>query len=131
MSTRLNRVLVVDDDRRVVGIVSDAALLERATPSLQPSALRSLMQRLPLVHGTSEAIATGHHAVARTAQELMSTEVATVHEDVPLRDVIGTMLAGKQKLVAVLDKSGRLVGAVDRSDLLQSLVMPPSPASLG
>jgi CBS domain-containing protein len=125
LSTRLNRVLVVDSDRRVVGIVSDAALLERATPSLRPSAMRLLLERLPLVHPSSPAtIAMERHAVARTAQALMSTDVVTVPEDRPLREVIGPMLASSQKLVAVLDGSGRLAGTVDRSDLLQAVLKP-------
>ena len=35
VSTRLNRALVVDSDHRVVGLVTDAELLERLTPSLR------------------------------------------------------------------------------------------------
>ncbi|HEU0052137.1 MAG TPA: DUF190 domain-containing protein, partial [Longimicrobium sp.] len=53
VATRLNRVLVVDADRRVLGLVTDAELLDRLTPALRSGALRSLMHRLPFGHAAS------------------------------------------------------------------------------
>jgi len=39
VSTRLNRALVVDAERRVVGLITGLELLQRVTPALRPSAL--------------------------------------------------------------------------------------------
>jgi CBS domain-containing protein/PII-like signaling protein len=121
-STRLNRAVVVDHDRHVVGIVTDAELLERVTPSLKPGALRSLMQRLPFVHASAEHLATEQHARARTAQELMRAHVPIAREDTPLGRALAPMLRGKEKLIAVVDSAERLVGIVDRADILRGLV---------
>jgi CBS domain-containing protein len=121
-STRLNRAVVVDHERRVVGIVTDAELLERVTPSLRPGALRSLMQRLPFVHASAEDLATEQHARARTAQELMSAHVPIAKADTPLGQALAPMLRGKEKLIAVVDAADRLVGIVDRADILRGLV---------
>jgi CBS domain-containing protein len=120
VSTRLNRVLVVDADRRVVGIITDAELLDRLTPSLRPGALRSLMHRLPFVHATTEA--AEQHAVARRAADLMVREVPTVTEDTLLSDAIATMLGAGRKVLAVTDDEGHVTGIVDRADLLHGLV---------
>ncbi len=118
VSTRLNRALVVDQDRRVVGIVTDAELLERVTPALRPGAIRSLVQRLPFSHPDAAAA----HARGRKAADLMTHAFATVREDVLLSDAIATMLRGGHKVLAVTDAAGRLAGIVDRADLLHGLL---------
>jgi len=120
-STRLNRCLVVDHDRHVLGKITDAEVLDRVTPSLRPSALRSLIHRLPFVHPKPEELAAEQHAKARTASDLM-VETATVAEDAPIRQAIAAMLGGEHKIVAVLDTEKRLVGVLDRADLLHGLV---------
>ena len=120
VSTRLNRALVVDQDRRVVGLVTDAELLERVTPALREGAIRSLMHRLPFAHPRSDA--AGAHASARTAAELMTRSVATATEDTLLSAAIATMLRGSHKVLAVTDAAGKLVGMVDRTDLLHGLL---------
>ena len=126
VSTRLNRVLVVDSDHRVVGLVTDAELLERLTPSLRSGALRALMHRLPFGHPKGEEATAEQHARARCAADLMSRDVATASEDTLLSDGIASMLKGGHKVLAVTDPDGRLVGMVDRADLLHGLVPPPS-----
>ena len=122
VSTRLNRALVVDHERRVVGIVTDAELLDRLTPSLRPSALRSLMHRLPFAHPSNEEAAAEKHARARRASDLMVRNVPTATEDTLLSEAFARMLRGNSKLLGVTDASGRLVGMVDRADLLHGLV---------
>ena len=122
VSTRLNRALVVDAERRVVGLVTDAELIDRLAPSLRPGALRSLVHRLPFARGTSEQQAAESHAHARRAADLMSTDVPSLREDALLSAAIGTMLKGSHKVLAVVDEGKHLVGIVDRADLLHGLV---------
>jgi CBS domain-containing protein len=121
VSTRLNRALVVDANRHVVGLITDAELLDRLTPSLRPSALHSLMHRLPFAHGKADTTAE-QHARARRAADLMSQDVASATADTLLSDAIALMLRGSHKVLAVTDTNGRLVGMVDRADLLHGLV---------
>jgi CBS domain-containing protein len=49
--------------------------------------------------------------------------VPQAHADVPLRDAIGLVLPGAHKLLAVVDGQGRLLGAVDRADILRGLLL--------
>ncbi|HEX9051225.1 MAG TPA: DUF190 domain-containing protein [Anaeromyxobacter sp.] len=123
VATRLNRALVVDPDLRVVGLVTDAELLERITPALRPGAIRALMQRLPFTHARGDA--AGAHASGRTAAELMTQAFATARDDERVSAAIAKMLRGNHKVLAVTDASGRLVGIVDRADLLHGLLPPP------
>jgi CBS domain-containing protein len=126
VSTRLNLAVVVDERRRVVGLVSDVALLERLTPALRPGVLRSLMRRLPFVHPPPEVAEAAAHARAQTAGELMSGKVPVAPEGTTLSGAIALMLRDHDKILAVTDADGALVGLVDRADLLRGLAPPPA-----
>ncbi|MBN2195288.1 MAG: DUF190 domain-containing protein [Polyangiaceae bacterium] len=121
VSTRLNRCIVVDSERRVMGKVTDAEVLERVTPALRPSALRSLIHRLPFVHPKPDETRTEKHATARIAADLM-VETAITQEGSPLKEAIASILAGGHKIVAVVDAEKRLVGCLDRADVLHGLL---------
>lgn len=123
-STRLNRAVVVDAERHVLGLVTDAELLERVTPALKPSALQSLMHRLPLLPRRQGEREGEQHALAHTARELMVGEIPTAQESTPLRQALRSMLEGKEKLIAVVDGQRKLVGVVDRADILRGLAAP-------
>jgi CBS domain-containing protein len=121
ISTRLNRAFVVDSERRILGKVTDAEMLERLTPSLRSGALRSLMHRLPFAHQSADDKAAEQHARARRASDLMVRDIATATEETLLSDAIALMLKGNHKVLAVTDAKGALVGMVDRADLLHGL----------
>jgi len=121
VSTRLNLAVVVDDARRVVGLVSDAALLERITPALRPGIVRSLMLRLPFGRPRPEEAEAATHARAHTAGELMSTGVPSVPPTMKLSEAIARMLEESHKLLAVTGEGGVLLGVVDRADLLRGI----------
>ena len=109
---------MIDADRRVLGVISDAELLQRVTPALHPSAIRSLMHKLPFGHGSIDE----HHASARQAGDLMTDRLAMFSPETPIRDVIATVVTGSHKLVVVVDRAQRLLGVVDRADLLRGMV---------
>jgi CBS domain-containing protein len=126
VSTRLNLAVVVDERRRVVGLVTDGALLERITPALHRGVVRSLMLRLPFAHPRAGEAATAAHARAHTAADLMSPGVPSAPEGTRLSDAIALMLRDHAKLLAVTGPDGALVGVVDRADLLRGLASEPA-----
>ena len=121
VSTRLDLAVVVDEARRVVGLVSDAALLERITPALRPGVLRSLMLRLPFSSRRPQELEAAAHARAHAAGELMQAAVARVAPDASLAEAVSRMLQEHQKLLVVTGEGGELLGVVDRADLLRGL----------
>jgi CBS domain-containing protein/PII-like signaling protein len=122
LSTRLNRAVVVDAENRVVGVITDSELVERLAPEARPGILRSLMERMPFVH--SGVKGEERHAHGNHARDLMLTDIVVAREDEPIRDVLSAMLRGNRKIVPVVDGDGRLLGAVDRADLLSVLATP-------
>jgi CBS domain-containing protein len=122
VSTRLNRALVVDADRRVLGVVRARSVLERVTPSLRTNLLRSLMQRLPFLRPSADEREIERHAAAHSARDLMDDDVLTVGPNERVRDVVAKMVEGGRKLVAIVDERGCLLGVVDRADMLRGII---------
>lgn len=122
VSTRLNRAVVVDDERRPVGIVVDADLLQRVTPAAHPGVIQALMRRV--LPGATEQREAWQRLTGHTARDLMRprSEMLVVSEDADIAAVIDRSLAQRIKLAVVTDGEGRLIGMADRADLLAALV---------
>ncbi|BDG09149.1 DUF190 domain-containing protein [Anaeromyxobacter paludicola] len=121
LSTPVGRAIVAGAGGRALGVVSDAALLDRVTPSFRALALQSLTRRAPPASLEPAELAGEQHALARTASELMG-DAAQVREDGTLAEAVSLSLEGGHDLLCVTDGEGRLVGALDRADLLRGLV---------
>lgn len=116
----LDRALVVDAEGHVLGVVTDALLLERIAPPLRRGLFSGLVSGLPFGHAAREE--AERHATARTAAEIM-VPVPCAPPDLPLRDAIALVLPGAHKLLAVVDAEGRLLGALDRADILRGALL--------
>ena len=93
----------------MVGLITDAELVRRLGE--QPGVVTRLMRRLAPIPFMKDTKVT----------ELMVTDVVTTRPDVPLEVAIRDMLARRLKILPVVDEAGRLIGAVDRFDLLQAI----------
>jgi CBS domain-containing protein len=102
---------VVDDDARVVGIVSEADLLLKVEyAGVQPelSVLRRRRVRAALVKANGDL-----------ARDIMSAPATVVSRDETIAVAAKRMDTEKVKRLPVVDRDGRLVGIVSRSDLLR------------
>jgi CBS domain-containing protein/PII-like signaling protein len=107
-STRLNRAVVVDAERRVLGVVTDADLLAQLDPGGQTGLLDTLMGR-GRFGGETRA----------TARDVMRAPPVTVAADTPVAEAAQRMLEARRKVLPITDAGGRLLGVVDRADLLR------------
>jgi CBS domain-containing protein len=108
---RVSAVPVVDDSRLVLGVVSEAdLLLKEEFPEPQ--------QDLPL-WWTRRARLDRAKAAASVARDLMTVAVVAVSPDATVAEAARRMHTAKVKRLPVVDRSGRLVGIISRSDLLK------------
>jgi CBS domain-containing protein len=107
---------VVDDEERLLGIVSEGDLIGHA--QLAGEQRRSWWQTF--LNGPT--VLAQHYAKShgRTASDVMTKEVVTVLETTSVADTARTLEQHRIKRVPVL-RNGRLVGIVTRSNLLQVL----------
>ncbi|MER6096484.1 CBS domain-containing protein [Streptomyces sp. NPDC001728] len=106
----VSAVPVVDPDRRLLGVVSEADLL-RATAELPDLEGRSAGVRL-----LSEERGLPD---AETAAQLMTSPAVTAQPNWNLAETARTMHRKGVKRLPVIDETGRLVGIISRSDLLR------------
>ena len=112
---KISALPVVDDDRHIVGIVSEGDLLGQP-PSGSPRAWWLRLFNEGAV--CREEIATARYL---TARDVMTKPVVTVVDETPI-DVLATLMRRRRvKRVPVL-QDGKLVGIVSRTDLLEALM---------
>ena len=107
---------VVDDDDRVVGVVSEADLVRREeldTVKHRPWWLEAITPATTL----AEEFAKSH---GRRVEEVMSTQVVSAAEDASLAEIAGLLERHRIKRVPIIE-DGKLVGIVSRSNLIQAM----------
>jgi CBS-domain-containing membrane protein len=109
LETGMRRVIVVDDEDRPLGLISDSDLVSRVSPHEQKGALAALRRILPAP--PSQAMAA----------QLMSPGVLTAPPELPLLEAAKQMLSEKRKWLVVVDKDKKTLGLVDRQVLLKAL----------
>ena len=104
---RVSAAPVVDAERHVIGVVSEAdLLLKEERPDGAPGG--------PLLHPHGDAA----KAEARNAAALMTAPAVTVTPQTTLTEAARLMHRRHVKRLPVVDDEGRLVGIVSRADLL-------------
>jgi CBS domain-containing protein len=106
---RVSALPVLDDDGRLVGIVSEADLILKEDPELDETA-RLFEGR----HRRSDR----QKAAGLFARELMTQPVVTIGPSESLGEAARLMHRRQVKRLPVVDQDGRLVGILARSDLL-------------
>uniref|UniRef100_UPI002ADDC5E9 DUF190 domain-containing protein n=1 Tax=Chloroflexus sp. TaxID=1904827 RepID=UPI002ADDC5E9 len=115
LSTPRRRVIVVDQERRVVGIISDGDILRRAARPVAPG----LLQRFAVWIGGGARPPELELALKNlTAAAVMTSPVLTVKPDTPIINAVELMIERRIKRLPVVDEDGRLVGMVGRAALL-------------
>jgi CBS domain-containing protein len=122
LETEKRRVVVVDDDDRVVGIITDGDVIRRAARPVRAGALSALAAwlggRLPAGRPPEglEVAARG-----RTAADIMTSPVVTIQSSMPIAEAIRLMVGHRIKRLPVVDADGRLVGLIGRAGVLAVL----------
>lgn len=117
---------VVDEDEKVVGIISEADLVRREEIGTEKHRAWWLEALTP-ASTLAEEFAKSH---GRRVSEVMSTEVVSASEETPLGEIATLLEKHRIKRVPIL-RDGRLVGIVSRSNLIQALASAQTPAGNG
>ncbi|MER6084961.1 CBS domain-containing protein [Streptomyces sp. NPDC001833] len=118
---RISGLPVVDDDDKVIGVISETDLMARQATVPGPYGEK---YRAPLGQLTRGARKQAAKARARTAGDLMSDPPVTVHAENTIVEAARTMAERRVERLPVLDEEDRLVGIVTRRDLLQVFLRP-------
>ena len=116
LQRRISAVPVVDDQGKVVGIVSEGDLMHRAEAGTER---RYSWWLRPFI--SDEALANDYaKAHARKVADVMVRRVITAAPDTPLHEIAALLEKNAIKRVPIV-KDGRLVGIVSRANLIQAV----------
>ena len=111
---RVSALPVVDDAGRVVGVVSEADLLNKeADLAAGPGPLASVLR-----------FRDHEKAAGVTAAQLMTSPPVTVGPDTPLAEAARLMRDRRVKRLPVISASGHLIGILSRADVLRVFTRP-------
>jgi CBS domain-containing protein len=105
---RVSAFPVIDDDNKVIGVVSEADLLTKEALEFRPAGSMG-----GILHGRERA-----KAAAVIAADLMSKPPLTIGPHDPVSHAARLMYSRKVKRLPVVDDEGRLIGIVTRADVL-------------
>ncbi|MGW7409968.1 CBS domain-containing protein [Streptomyces sp. NPDC054833] len=118
---RISGLPVVDEDDKVIGVISETDLMIRQAETPEPYEPKKHHRLASLTHeGRTRAAKTR----ARTAGQLMTEPPVTVHADNSIVEAARTMAQHRVERLPVVDEEHRLVGIVTRRDLLQVFLRP-------
>ncbi len=123
ITSPFKRVIVVDKGQYVKGIISDVDVLTRMQDEDRPHLLTALAD---LARGRPAHLPTGALRAtagrARVAADVMNRQVVTIVETASIQDAVDAMMSNHRKVLPVVDRDGRLIGVVGRSDILRVLI---------
>ncbi|MFF5958415.1 CBS domain-containing protein [Streptomyces luteogriseus] len=119
---RIGGLPVVDEDDRVIGVLSAADLAAPRAATPDPGRSRRFLG-LPAPPSAARRSTTPETA-ARTAGQLMSAPPVTAHAEDTIVEAARTMARRGVNRLPVLDEEDRLVGILTRRDLLRVFLRP-------
>jgi CBS domain-containing protein len=114
----ISAVPVVDQDNRVIGMVSEGDLLHRAETGTE----RRRSWWLEMVSSTNKLAGEYIKSHSAKVKDVMTSDVLSVTEETPVADIAVLLETNRIKRVPVL-RGGRLVGIVSRANLVRALAM--------
>jgi len=105
---RISAFPVIDDDGKVIGVVSEADMLAKEVLNADHTGTITAM-----LHGRQQDKADG-----LTARDLMTHPAVTVTPDDSVEQAARLMYTLRLKRLPVIDRSGGLVGIISRTDVL-------------
>jgi CBS-domain-containing membrane protein len=105
---RVSAFPVLDDDNKVVGVVSEADLLTKA--AFEGTVPRTLLSRQERLRKQVNAL---------TAADLMTKPPVTIGPDQPVTDAARLMFDQRVKRLPVVNANGTLIGILTRADVLR------------
>ncbi|MDA8116764.1 MAG: DUF190 domain-containing protein [Actinomycetota bacterium] len=115
----IQRVCVVDREGKLLGLISDRDLLI-AFADRHPGIWDYFAGKLPFTEQHRRQSELLEHLAAKTAADVMKTDIVTVAEETPIEEAVRLMLEHAIKRLPVIDREGKFKGMISRDSLLRA-----------
>ncbi len=113
IENRISGLPVVDEDNRVLGVVSESDIIFREIHR-EPHILERLGEIVLPEERRREKL-------GEKASDIMTSPAITAYEDTPLNELVQTITEKKIKRIIIVNQEGRLRGIVSRIDIVKAI----------
>lgn len=117
---KISGLPVVDEENRVVGMISEGDLVIREKEVKAP-AFSEVLGGVIFLESQKRFFEELKKTIALTVEELMSRRIFTVDEEATLEEVATIMSKKGVNRVPVVDGDNRLLGIITRQDIIRQL----------
>jgi CBS domain-containing protein len=119
---RIGGLPVVDENDKLIGIISETDLMWQET-GVTPPAYIMFLDSVIYLQNPATYDRDLHKALGQTVGEVMSKNPITVSPDKPLRDAAKLMQDKSVHRLPVLDREGHVIGILTRGDIIRAMAI--------
>ena len=116
----LSGLPVLDDNNKIVGMITEGDLIRRASKMRGPAALE-VLGGIFYLENPKKFMDDVKRSMGVIAKDMMSKDVITVDENKEIEDAATLLVQESIKRLPVVDKEGNLIGIVSRKDIMNYL----------
>lgn len=118
MKQQISGAPVVDDNGKIIGIVTENDLISKNSRLHIPTILRLFDAYIPL--GTSKMESDIRKMAASTVEDICTKEIITVDKEASV-EYIATIMTEKRIHILPVVREGKLVGIIGKKDLIKGI----------
>jgi CBS domain-containing protein len=122
VNNKISGVPVVDENNKMVGIVSEADIIVQDADLHFPRYFK-LLDGIIYLESLNKFKRNLEKHLATKVGDIMTQKVKTVSENTPINEIADLMLDSRVNRVPVMDKNNNLVGIITRADIVKSMVL--------
>ena len=112
---------VVDEEHRVVGMITEGDLIYKDKKVHMPAFLE-ILGGVIYLENPQRIVNDLKKMTATKVAEVMTSKVYTVKEDATMEDIATIMVERQVNRLPVVDQAGKLVGIISRQDLVKAMI---------
>ncbi|MBS4007600.1 MAG: CBS domain-containing protein [Clostridium sp.] len=112
---------VVDEEQRVVGMITEGDLIYQDKKVHMPAFLE-ILGGVIYLENPQRIVNDLKKMTAAKVAEVMTSKVYTVKEDASMEDIATIMVERQVNRLPVVDQNGKLVGIISRQDLVKAMI---------
>ena len=120
ISEKIGGLPVVDENNKVVGIISETDIMKKEK-YINPPEYITFLQGLIYLDDFKKMEHDIKDVAATQVKDLMSTDVVKVHEDDTFDDVANIMIKKSVNRVPIVDQYNKIKGIICRYDIIKSM----------
>ncbi len=121
VKNKISGLPVVDDNARIIGIVTEADIIVKDTELHFPRYFK-LLDAIIYLESLNKFKANLQKHIATRVEDIMTVKVKTIKADTPVSEIADLMLSLKVNRLPVVDDNDKVIGIVTRADIVKSMI---------